>query len=42
LIDGLKIKHFKLNDFVFHEGEQGEEFYIIEEGACECIKVDAS
>ena len=30
LIDGLKIKNFKLNDFVFHEGEQGEEFYIIE------------
>lgn len=27
-------------DFVFHEGDNGEEFFIIEAGECECLKVD--
>lgn len=30
LIDGLKISCFAKGDFVFHEGETGNQFFIIE------------
>ena len=29
----------KQNDFVFHEQEKGEEFYIILSGTVDCIKL---
>lgn len=38
LIDGLKILEISKGEFVFHEGDVGEEFFIIEQGDCECIK----
>jgi len=38
LIDGLEIKNFKKGEFVIREDDQGEEFYIIEHGQCECLK----
>lgn len=38
LIDGLELKKFPKGDFIFKEGEQGEYFYIIEEGEVECLK----
>lgn len=38
LIDGLKVKSFTKGDFAIHQGQQGEEFFIIEKGQCECIK----
>lgn len=40
LIDGLVTPSFKQGDFIFHEGDVGAEFYIIEQGECECLKVD--
>ncbi len=40
LIDGLETPSFKKGDFIFHEGDVGNEFFIIEQGQCECIKVD--
>ena len=40
LIDGLSILQLKKGEFVFHQGDVGEEFFIIEQGECECIKVD--
>lgn len=38
LIDGLKQQQFAKDEFVFHEGDTGEEFFIIESGQCECVK----
>lgn len=38
LIDGLKTETFSQNDFLFQEGDEGEGFYIIEEGEVECLK----
>jgi cAMP-dependent protein kinase regulator len=38
LLDGLKIENYKRYDFVFREGDIGNNFYIIEEGECECLK----
>ena len=38
LIDGLKLETFSANQFVFNEGDQGESFYIIEDGEVECLK----
>jgi cAMP-dependent protein kinase regulator len=38
IIDGLKIQTFKQGEFVFREGEVGNEFFIIEEGSCECLQ----
>ncbi len=40
LIDGLEIQSFSEGKFVFHEGDNGDEFFIIEQGKCECLKVD--
>jgi cAMP-dependent protein kinase regulator len=38
LIDGLKVKSYTKGEFAIHQGQQGEEFFIIEKGQCECIK----
>ncbi len=38
LLDGLKIENYKKEEFVFREGDVGNNFYIIEEGECECLK----
>lgn len=38
LIDGLKVEQHTKDEFVFHEGDVGDNFYIIEEGECECLK----
>jgi cAMP-dependent protein kinase regulator len=38
LIDGLTQATFTKDQFVFHEGEIGDKFFIIETGACECLK----
>jgi CRP-like cAMP-binding protein len=37
LIDGLQEIKLKEGDFVFHMGDQGHEFYIIEQGDVECL-----
>lgn len=39
LIDGLTTVIFQHGDMVFNEGDSGQEFYIIESGSCECLKV---
>jgi cAMP-dependent protein kinase regulator len=38
LIDGLKQQLIPKGDFVFKEGDIGNEFFIIEQGECECLK----
>ena len=38
LIDGLTQATFSKDEFVFREGEIGDKFFIIESGACECLK----
>lgn len=38
LIDGLRMINLNAGEYVFHQGEQGEDFYIIEEGEVECGK----
>lgn len=40
LIDGLQMITFEKDKFVFHEGDTGDMFYIIESGSCACLKVD--
>lgn len=41
LIDGLQIATYTKDQFVFHEGDTGDKFYIIESGTCDCLKVDS-
>ena len=36
LIDGLKMVHMSAGEFVFHQGDKGDHFYIIDEGKIEC------
>jgi cAMP-dependent protein kinase regulator len=36
LIDGLKVINAAAGDFIFHQGDTGDHFYIIEEGTIEC------
>lgn len=36
LIDGLKVVNVDKDEYVFHQGDKGENFYIIEEGQIEC------
>jgi cAMP-dependent protein kinase regulator len=36
LIDGLKVSQYGKGEYVFHEGDRGDHFYIIEEGEIEC------
>lgn len=38
LIDGLKAVTIKAGEYVFKEGDTGEEFFIIETGEVECVK----
>lgn len=38
LVDGLTLFKFSEKDFIVKEGEEGEYFYIIEEGVVECLK----
>ena len=39
LVDGLKRIQLKLGDFVLREGDDGQEFYIIEQGEVDCLKL---
>ena len=39
LVDGLKEIEVEPGDVIIREGDQGEEFYIIEEGEVECLKL---
>lgn len=36
LIDGLKVVQVSSMEYVFHQGDKGEHFYVIEEGEIEC------
>jgi cAMP-dependent protein kinase regulator len=38
LIDGLEQIEFRKDNFVFKQGDQGEEFFIIERGEVDCLK----
>jgi CRP-like cAMP-binding protein len=38
LIDGLQSIKMVADEFVFEEGDKGEEFYIIEDGEVDCLK----
>ncbi len=38
LIDGLKVVQMSAGEYVFHMGDKGDHFYIIEEGQIECGK----
>jgi CRP-like cAMP-binding protein len=39
LVDGLKEIEVEPGEVIIREGDQGEEFYIIEEGEVECLKL---
>ena len=39
LLDGLKIDNFVQGEFIIKEGTPGNEFYIIESGEVECLKL---
>ena len=38
LIDGLESKEMVKGDFIIKEGEEGDYFYILEDGSVECVK----
>jgi cAMP-dependent protein kinase regulator len=38
LIDGLETRRYLKGDYVIKEGEDGDYFYIVEEGVVECVK----
>ena len=38
MVDGLKTINLKQAEFVMREGDDGEEFFMIEEGTVECLK----
>ena len=40
LAEGLKTIYLKKDDFVMKEGDEGNEFFIIEEGQVECLKLE--
>jgi cAMP-dependent protein kinase regulator len=40
LAEGLKTIYLKKDDFVLKEGDEGNEFFIIEEGSVECLKLE--
>jgi len=42
LIDGLTTQTKLKGDFIFHEGDRGDHFYIIEEGEVEFVHEDAN
>lgn len=39
LVDGLQAVSLPKNEFVLKEGDEGEEFYIIESGQVDCLKL---
>jgi len=39
LVDGLESINLKKGDFIIKEGDDGKEFYIIEAGIVECLKL---
>jgi cAMP-dependent protein kinase regulator len=39
LVDGLQQITLPAGEFIIKEGDQGKEFYIIEEGSLECLKL---
>mmetsp|Transcript_1080 Transcript_1080/g.1990 ORF Transcript_1080/g.1990 Transcript_1080/m.1990 type:complete len:174 (+) Transcript_1080:1216-1737(+) len=39
LTEGLKTIYLKKDEFVFREGQEGEDFYIIEAGTVDCLKL---
>ena len=41
LTEGLKTVYLKKDDFVLQEGDEGNEFYIIEDGSVECLKLQS-
>lgn len=41
LVDGLKVITLNKGEFIIKEGDQGKEFYIIEDGELECLKLHA-
>ena len=36
LLDGLKVEKMDKDEYVFHQGDKGDNFFIIEEGQIEC------
>jgi cAMP-dependent protein kinase regulator len=41
LVDGLKTLYLKNDEFVLREGDEGNEFFIIEDGHVECLKLES-
>lgn len=39
LIDGLQSINYFKGEAIIREGDEGEEFYIIESGSCDCLKL---
>jgi CRP-like cAMP-binding protein len=39
LSEGLKTVYMKKDDFIIREGDHGENFYIIEAGEVDCLKL---
>ena len=39
LVDGLKTVTFTQNEFIMKEGDEGDDFYIIESGEIDCLKL---
>jgi len=39
LAEGLKTIYLKQNEFVFREGDEGDDFYVIEQGEVDCLKL---
>lgn len=37
VIDAMEEKHFKAGDFIIRQGEEGNHFYVLEKGECECF-----
>ncbi len=38
IVDSIECKIYKEGDIIINEGEEGEHFYIIQEGEVECLK----
>lgn len=38
LIDGLESKDLVKDEFIIQEGEEGDYFYILEDGTVDCVK----
>uniref|UniRef100_A0A0A9W7L0 cAMP-dependent protein kinase regulatory subunit n=1 Tax=Lygus hesperus TaxID=30085 RepID=A0A0A9W7L0_LYGHE len=42
VVDAMEKKIYKKNDVIIKQGEDGEEFYIVDSGACETYITDTS